>query len=444
MKGVSLMKPNILYIHSHDTGRYIKPYGHDIPTPNLQNLAEEGVLFKQAFSTAPTCSPSRASLLTGQYPHQNGQLGLVNRGFELDDSDKHIVNTLGKEGYQSALIGMQHIRKDPETIGYDRVLKVDSNNSKDVTPKTLEYIENDIDKPFFLSVGYEETHRPFHEINDEKEIKYTKPPAPIPDTYRTRKDMAAYKESAKVLDSGIGKILLKLKEKDLYKNTIIIFTTDHGIPFPGMKCTLTDHGIGVSLIIRGPHGFEDGQVIDSMVSHLDIYPTICDLLDIPKPNWLVGHSLLPLLDETEDKIRSKIFAEVNYHTAYEPMRSVRTERWKYIKRFRNRTKPFLSNTDESLTKDVLIENDWDQKFVYKEELYDLKLDPNESNNLANDDSKKVILEKMRDELDEWMESTDDPLRKGKVFKPKDAIVNKDDDKKADDIWKYTEKREGFH
>jgi len=438
------MKPNILYIHSHDTGRFIEPYGHNIPTPNLQDLAEEGVLFKQAFSAAPTCSPSRASLLTGKYPHNNGQFGLVNRGFELNDPDKHIVNTLKNEGYNSALIGMQHIRKDPLTIGYDNVLNVESNYSKDVTPKTIEFIDNNIDEPFFLSVGFEETHRPFPEVKNKNDIKYTKPPANIPDTPETRKDMAAFKESAHILDHGIGKILLKLKDKNLYDNTIIIYTTDHGIAFPKMKCTLSDQGIGVSLIIKGPLGFNGGKVIDTLVSHIDIYPTLCDILNINKPKWLQGKSLIPIVNNEKKNIRDEIFAEVNYHTAYEPMRTVRTKRWKYIRHFRNRTKPFLSNTDESLTKDVLMKYDWHNSFIAQEELYDLMLDPTEANNLANEPSKKDILEKMRNKLDNWMKKTNDPLQKDEVPKPIKAVVNKDDDKKADDIWNYTDKNDGFH
>jgi len=438
------MKPNILYIHSHDTGRFIEPYGHNIPTPNLQDLAEEGVLFKQAFSAAPTCSPSRASLLTGKYPHNNGQFGLVNRGFELNDPDKHIVNTLKNEGYNSALIGMQHIRKDPLTIGYDNVLNVESNYSKDVTPKTIEFIDNNIDEPIFLSVGFEETHRPFPEVKNKNDIKYTKPPANIPDTPETRNDMAAFKESAHILDHGIGKILLKLKDKNLYDNTIIIYTTDHGIAFPKMKCTLSDQGIGVSLIIKGPLGFNGGKVIDTLVSHIDIYPTLCDILNINKPKWLQGKSLIPIVNNEKKNIRDEIFAEVNYHTAYEPMRTVRTKRWKYIRHFRNRTKPFLSNTDESLTKDVLMKYDWHNSFIAQEELYDLMLDPTEANNLANEPSKKDILEKMRNKLDNWMKKTNDPLQKDEVPKPIKAVVNKDDDKKADDIWNYTDKNDGFH
>src|SRR5262245_4032488 len=111
--------PNILYIHSHDTGRYIQPYGHAVPTPNLQRLAEEGVLFRQAFCVAPTCSPSRASLLTGQSAHSSGMLGLAHRGFRLNDYGQHLIHTLRQAGYHSTLIGMQHEAADPTWIGYD-------------------------------------------------------------------------------------------------------------------------------------------------------------------------------------------------------------------------------------------------------------------------------------------------------------------------------------
>src|SRR5512142_997240 len=91
---IQMPQPNILYIHSHDTGRYTQPYGHAVPTPNIQRLAEEGMLFRQAYCAAPTCSPSRAALLTGQSPHNNGMLGLAHRGFALYDYGHHIVHTL--------------------------------------------------------------------------------------------------------------------------------------------------------------------------------------------------------------------------------------------------------------------------------------------------------------------------------------------------------------
>jgi arylsulfatase A-like enzyme len=127
-------RPNILYIHSHDTGRYIQPYGFDVPTPNLQKLAGEGILFRQAFDAAPTCSPSRAALLTGQCPHNNGMLGLAHRGFSLNDYNQHMIHWLRPHGYRSTLIGVQHIAKDPHVIGYDEVVETGGVHVAQVAP----------------------------------------------------------------------------------------------------------------------------------------------------------------------------------------------------------------------------------------------------------------------------------------------------------------------
>ena len=118
-KSTSDRKPNIVYIHSHDTGRYVQPYGYQVPTPNIQRLAEEGLLLRQAFCAAPTCSPSRAALLTGQSPHSAGMTGLVNRGFGLNDYSQHLLHTLRQAGYFSVLAGLQHIHRDANQIGFD-------------------------------------------------------------------------------------------------------------------------------------------------------------------------------------------------------------------------------------------------------------------------------------------------------------------------------------
>ena len=125
-------QPNILYIHSHDTGRYIEPYGHAVPTPNLQRLAEEGVLFRQAFCANLTCSASRSALLTGQSPHSNGMIGLAHRGFSLNDYKKHMVHTLRSAGYSSTLIGVQHVAGNPRSIGYDNVVELESRRAEHV------------------------------------------------------------------------------------------------------------------------------------------------------------------------------------------------------------------------------------------------------------------------------------------------------------------------
>ena len=119
-------KPNILYIHSHDTGRYLQPYGHAIPTPNLQRLAERGVLFRRAYCAAPTCSPSRAALLTGQSPHSAGMLGLANRHFRLRDFSQHIIHTLKGAGYSigagrhSSILSGRRYHGGAEDVGYDK------------------------------------------------------------------------------------------------------------------------------------------------------------------------------------------------------------------------------------------------------------------------------------------------------------------------------------
>src|SRR3954464_2377057 len=158
-----MQRPNILYLHSHDTGRYLQPYGYAAPTPNLHRLATEGVLFRQAFSAAPTCSPSRAALLTGQSPHTSGMMGLAHRGFALRDYGQHIVHTLRAAGYTSTLIGMQHVAADPAVIGYDRVVDVPNSDVEVIAPAAVSFIAAQPQEPFFLDVGFSETHRPFHD-----------------------------------------------------------------------------------------------------------------------------------------------------------------------------------------------------------------------------------------------------------------------------------------
>src|ERR671938_369515 len=129
------MSPNIVYLHSHDTGRYVQPYGHQIPTPNIQRLADQGLLFRQAFCAAPSCSGSRACLLTGQWAHSNGMMGLAHRGFELDDYSQHLV-------------------RDPAILGYDHVVDIDTTRVASVAPAAVSLLRERPDEPFFLSVGF--------------------------------------------------------------------------------------------------------------------------------------------------------------------------------------------------------------------------------------------------------------------------------------------------
>ena len=423
---------NILYIHSHDTGRYVQPYGYAIPTPNIQQLAEQGVLFRQAFCAAPTCSPSRASLLTGQCAHSSGMIGLAHRGFLLHDYKQHILHTLRKAGYYSALIGVQHIASDPTLIGYDRIVEVENRRAMKVAPAAVDFLSHAPPQPFFLSVGFGETHREFPSPGPQEDPRYCLPPPPLPNISQTRQDMAAFKASTRVLDQGMGTVLQALNANGLAEDTLVICTTDHGIAFPGMKCNLTDHGIGIMLIMRGPAGFTGGKVCDAMVSQVDLFPTICELLEIERPLWLQGQSMMPLIRGEAEQIVDggqsghEIFAEVTYHAAYEPQRALRTHRWKYIRRFDGRCSPVLPNCDDSLSKDVWLQHGWRQRPVALEQLYDLIFDPYETHNLVGDPSMSTVLEEMRGCLNRWMHATNDPLLRGPVPAPPGARVNDPD------------------
>ena len=417
-------RPNILYLHSHDTGRYIQSYGHAVPTPNLQRLAEQGVLFRQAFCAAPTCSPSRAALLTGQCAHSSGMIGLAHRGFRLHDYRQHLVHTLRSAGYHSTLIGVQHVAPDTSMIGYDQVIPLPSHRAEHVAPAAVDFLRNAAAaQPFFLSIGFIETHRVFPEPGPQDDPRYTLPPVPLPDTPDTRADMAAFHASARMLDWGMGVVLEALEANGLAENTLVICTTDHGIAFPGIKCNLTDHGIGVMLIMRGPGGFTGGSVCDALISQVDIYPTLCELLAIDPPTWLQGHSFLPVIRGETTEVRDELYAEVTYHAAYEPQRAVRTHRWKYIRRFGGRQTPVLPNCDDSPSKDVWLAQGWRTRQVPAEQLYDLTFDPQETCNLTDNPTHTAVLEEMRGRLLAWMQATDDPLLDGPVPAPRGAQVN---------------------
>ena len=422
-------RPNILYMHSHDTGRYLQPYGEQVPMPNVQALADQGVLFRQAFCAAPTCSASRACLLTGQYGQSNGMLGLAHRGWSLRDYSHHMVHTLRKVGYTSTLIGEQHISKDPQAIGYDEVMKVPTTRVESVAPLAMEVLRRRREQPLFLSVGFFETHREFLGPGSLRDVQYSKPPNNLPDAPEVRADVAAFKASARSLDHGVGIVLNELDTAHL-RDTLIIFTTDHGMPFPDAKATLYDRGLGVDLILRGPEPFNGGRVHDGLVSHIDLYPTICDYLAVERPSFLQGVSLMPLLRDESPQVREEIFAGSTWHAAYEPQRAVRTRRHKYIRRWGDRRTPVLANTDDGPSKELLLRGGWGEREIAKEQLYDLLFDPNEANNLLDDPAHAELLADLRDRLQRWMEQTDDPLLAGHVDPPAGVEINLPDQRSA--------------
>jgi N-sulfoglucosamine sulfohydrolase len=423
-------RPNILYFHSHDTGRYIRPYGHALDTPNYQRLAEQGLLFRHAYASAPTCSPSRAGLLTGQSPHSAGMLGLAHRGFRLNDPSQHLATTLRNHGYRTTLTGIQHVTTgDPDELGYQTVLRAPDAECDVVASHAVDTIRqhaaNGTAEPFFLDVGFFETHRPFPEAPPDQS-RYVQPPTPLPDTPETRQDMADYNASVRKLDQALGSILDALDETGLADTTLVIATTDHGIAFPRMKCNLTQHGTGVLLILRGPASIPTGKVTDALVSQIDLYPTICDLIGIDHCGWLQGHSLMPVIRDVNATVNESVFSEVTYHAAYEPQRSIRSQRWTYIERFGDRTLPVLPNCDDGASRDLLLDHGWDRKEIDLHQLYDNLFDPVQSRNLAGDSAFADVVADLQARLHAWMEQTDDPLQHGDVPLPPGASMNNAD------------------
>jgi N-sulfoglucosamine sulfohydrolase len=415
---------NIVYIHTHDTGRFIQPYGYAVQTPQLMELATEGVLFRHAYCAGPTCSPSRTALLTGMVPHSAGMHGLAHRGAQMQDYSKHMVTYLNGNGYETVLCGIQHEAPQSEMIGYHHIIgnpnydmKVfdfdsvswDMHNAAAVSS----YIKENKTKPFFLSFGLFNTHLNFPAADPDIHEGYIQPPYMFYDNEENRKQWAAYLTSAKVADDAIGIVLSAITEAGLDDDTLVIYTTDHGLPFPRMKCSLFDLGIGVSLIIRTPQGHRKGEAVDALVSHLDLFPTICDLAGLPAPDWLQGYSLRPILEKQAESIRTEVHAEINYHVEYEPMRCVRTERFKYIRNF-GAASYSQANLDKSEYRTFLFDHGFTELTKPEEMLFDLYLDPVEQVNLAHDEQYRAIKQQLAQKLDEWMRETDDPILKGDV------------------------------
>lgn len=420
-----MTKPNIIYLHSHDTGRMIEPYGYPVHTPNLAAFAAEAVVFRNAFSAAPTCSPSRAALVTGLSPHVCGMTGPAHRGFRLTDYRQHIVSTLKRNGYHSALSGIQHVAAEPRgyrTIGYDERI----GDSTDAETKAAEFLRRTHRDPFFLSVGFFETHREFPELDSPSEASTAKPVGTLPDCPETRVDAARFAKSVRILDNKLGVVLEALDSSKYRDNTLVIVTTDHGPAFPGMKCTLTDAGTGVMLMMRGPGPFSQPTTVDAMVSQLDIVPTIHELLQTTSPASIEGRSLVPLLNGSAGSLHEALFSEVSYHAAYEPMRAVRTERFKYIRRFDGRTRPVMANCDDGESKSYLVENGWGGRTPAGEELYDLVFDPFETHNIVENPRRRDVVEDMQNRLQLRMEQTKDPLLMGWVSAPEGAKLNDPD------------------
>lgn len=421
------MRPNVLMIICHDLGQHLSCYGNiSVETPNIDSIAKDGLLFKNYFATAPLCSPSRGSIMTGRYPGTTQFMGLVNRGWELSLNEKTLPMYLKEAGYSTYLFGFQHERRDPYTLGYERVIGWDDppHLARKIIPKVISFLEEDVKKPFFACVGLFEVHRPwgFYQKVDPRIVKV---PEYLPDTPEVREDLAMFYGSILETDYYVGKLLQTLRESKKDEDTLLIFTTDHGIAFPRAKSTLYDPGIKTTLILKWARGgLTGGKVYNELLSNVDLLPTLLDILEIDIPEYIQGISFKGLLYDENYTPREKIFAQKDWHDIYDPIRCIRTERFKYIRNYIEGVWPYLPlplDIEESLSR-ASLGNSHIMRTREKEELYDLSTDPQEKNNLVSNSEYKNILEELKSELYRWQKEINDPILEGPIPVPGRGFV----------------------
>lgn len=413
------MPPNIINIICHDIGKHLGCYGiKSLNTSSIDNLAKQGALFTNAFATSPGCSPSRSSLATGRYPHNTGVLGLAHGhfGWNLNKKIPHISKYFSNHDYVTALFGLQHITYQEESLGFDKIFP---ERPADDVVKNIKnnFIDKFLKKPFYAEINFFEPHRPFDFGGVKPSIsKGVFIPKYIPTNSKSRKEFAGMQGAIKKMDDSISKIIKILKKKNIYENTIILFTTDHGIPFPRAKGTLFDAGIETGLIIHYPKLKFKNNIFNQLISNIDILPTLLDFAKIKIPKIIQGKSFYPLLIGKKYKENTSIFAEKTYHEGFDPIRCVRNHNYKLIINFdSDRTIRVPSDIMKGGTYQTML----DKLINVRErfELYNIQLDKYENHNLANKDEFKSIEKHLIKKITTWMKDTKDPLYSNIIQSP---------------------------
>jgi len=441
---------NVLLIVADDQGRDLGVYGNPIlQTPNLDALAARGTLFTNAFATVSSCSPSRSVLYTGLYSHSNGMYGLAHdvHNQHLLPSVRTLPQYLKAAGYRTGLVGKKHILPE-SALPFDEELAPERPGNRDVAfmaEEARKFISRSAGKPFLLIVGYSDPHRAPQNFGntqawpDVARATYDPAkvvvPAHLPDLPQVREDLAQYYESVSRLDSGVGLLLNVLRDTKHDADTLVIYLSDNGRAFPGAKTTLYDEGIHLPLIVASPAQSKRGIRNNAMVSWVDITPTILDWAHASAPleQRLAGRTILPILEQTDPPGWDRVFASHSFHEIqqYYPMRALRTREYKYILNI-------AAPLEFPIAGDIASSPSWQaivarpgvglgtrtmQAFLHRpaEELYDLRQDPSEVRNLADDPAHRAVLERMRKELAKFRAATHDPWLPGQA-----AVFGHDD------------------
>lgn len=410
--------PNVLIVITHDLGTRLGCYGEtSVRTPALDDLAAEGARFDRHFATACFCSPSRGAIFTGKPPHVNGLMGLVNLDWDLPVGNRTLAEMLGASGYDTYLFGMQHEVKDVRRLGFqhlpDRSVGA---GCQAVAGQVADFLRSRdrAGSPFYARVGFLEVHRPWekYEADDPADVRV---PPYLADTPGLRQDIAMFHGAIRTMDAAVGSIVGALDEAGLGDNTLVVFTTDHGVAFPRAKATLYDPGIQTVLLLRWLEGFQGGRVCDELLSNVDLLPTVLEAAGVPVPAGLSGQSFLGLLQGSEYRPNEQVFAEKNT-TPGDIKRCVRTDRFKYIRNYDEG--PLLAlptDIEASLTRRDMGDDHLAPRSEV--ELYDLRSDPLELSNLAGQAEQVDVEADLAARLRYFQESTDDPILRGPIERP---------------------------
>ena len=412
--------PNIVVVICHDLGQHLGCYGvPDVRSPNIDAFAASGIRFENSFCTAPQCSPSRAALWTGRYPHANGVVGLTHAGFanDLHPEEKHLAQILRANGYDTHLFGVQHEARTPERCGHEQIHGGGACGK--IAGEFAEWMSQHKSgsRPFFAQVNFSEPHRPFphDDVEPLSPDQLTVLPY-LPDIPEVREDLADIEASIASADKAFGRIIEAIRSSSIEDSTFVLFTADHGIAFPHAKMTLYDPGIEVPLLLAGPT-MPEGDIRQEMISNVDIMPTLLDLAGQSSAPNLHGRSLLGLLTNGPYTPNELIFAEKTYHTYYDPMRAARSKRWKLIANFEfapwQETSPdYFDNAKGYVEVSKALDVPHNCQYHPPFEFYDLENDPFEQNNLADDPNYGGTRDQLIGALHIWMEETLDPLLDG--------------------------------
>ncbi|WP_313546480.1 sulfatase family protein [Leifsonia aquatica] len=410
-------QPDIVLIHCHDLGRWLGTYGMaSVPSENIDRFAADAVVFENAHSAAPLCSPARAALFTGISPHRNGVQGLTHDAWRYRDHVLTAPERLRPLGYRSTLIGLQHENVDPTVLGFDECAGLG------FLPRVNQVVEATADwlqavapagerQPIFLTVGTWEVHRPWpHEDYVAADPAMVEVPGFLPDNDDTRADIADFYGSIAQFDAGFGALMAQIDAHLDPDHTMVILTTDHGSAFPRAKSTLYDAGTGVTLIVRPPAswGLEPARV-RSIATHMDILPTLIDVAGGDPVAELEGQSFRSLLSAPasgdDDRV---IFTAKSYHDTYDPKRAARSVDYAYIRNYAEGPKLKLAiDLEKSSTRRGMGDDHLAPRPT--EEFYDRRTDPDELDNVADRPEYEEIKATYADFLHEFLSEIHDPI-----------------------------------